>query len=341
MNFIVGGGVHEHGRNCFYVEADINYIVDCGIMRGAEKPYPRLTPEQIKSAKYLFLTHMHEDHIGAFGWLVKNGFCGLVVASDETIKALPGYDKTLVLPQAFGKVNIGTVGIEYGRSGHCVGSLWYAVTTQSSKLLFSGDYCEHSCFNVDKIEGQSAELAVLDCALGNMPYNRRAQEEKIISFARETLKNGSLLLPVPKNGRAVDLIHLLGNLNCNFFVDGKLCAFFSAQEKSGYWIPRAITGGIETLIYKPVDTRLHGVYLIADAQLATDAGKKTARHIAEDGGKVLFTGHADEGSEAQRLLSEGLAEEIVYNAHCCMDDDITIIARNNFDKVIYNHCKNI
>ena len=114
MNFIVGGGVHEHGRNCFYVEADINYIVDCGIMRGAEKPYPRLTPEQIKSAKYLFLTHMHEDHIGAFGWLVKNGFCGLVVASEETLAALPAYEKKLALPQAFGKVNIGTVGIEYG-----------------------------------------------------------------------------------------------------------------------------------------------------------------------------------------------------------------------------------
>ena len=61
MNFIVGGGVHEHGRNCFYVEADINYIVDCGIMRGAEEPYPRLTPEQIKSAKYLLsLIHISE-----------------------------------------------------------------------------------------------------------------------------------------------------------------------------------------------------------------------------------------------------------------------------------------
>ena len=177
MRFTVGGGVHEHGRNCFFVESDTNYIVDCGIMRGDVRPYPHLSNEQIKSAKYLFLTHMHEDHIGAFTWLVDKGFCGFAVASEETLAALPAYEKKLALPQAFGKVNIGTVGIEYGRSGHCVGSLWYAVTTQSSKLLFSGDYCEHSCFNVDKIEGQSAELAVLDCALGNMPYNRQAQEE--------------------------------------------------------------------------------------------------------------------------------------------------------------------
>ena len=341
MRFTVGGGVHEHGRNCFFVESDTNYIVDCGIMHGDIRPYPHLSNEQIKSAKYLFLTHMHEDHIGAFTWLVNKGFCGLAVASEETFAALPAYEKKLALPQAFGKVNIGTVGIEYGRSGHCVGSLWYAVTTQSSKLLFSGDYCEHSCFNVDKIEGQSAELAVLDCALGNMPYNRQEQEEKIISFARETLKNGSLLLPVPKNGRAVDLIHLLGNLNCNFFVDGKLSAFFSAQEKNGYWIPRAVTGGIETLIYKPVDTRLHGIYLIADAQLATDAGKKTARHIVEDGGKILLTGHTDCGSEAERLVNGGLASEIAFNAHSCMADDRAVISRNNFDKVVYNHSKDV
>ncbi len=341
MNFIVGGGVHEHGRNCFYVEADINYIVDCGIMRGAEKPYPRLTPEQIKSAKYLFLTHMHEDHIGAFGWLVKNGFCGLVVASDETIKALPEYGKTLVLPQAFGRVNLGEVCIDYGRSGHCVGSLWYHIKTQQSNVLFSGDYCENSFFNVDKIEGREAELAVLDCAFGNTPYKREEQERKIIKFVREALKNGPLLLPVPKNGRAVDLIYLLGNIKCNFLVDSKLCSFFAAQEKNDYWIPKAISAKIESLIYKPVNSSLHGVYLIADAQLATQAGAKTAHDILEDGGKILLTGHTDSGSEAERLVNEGLASEIAFNAHSCMGDDRAVISCNNFGKVVYNHCKDV
>lgn len=341
MNFIVGGGVHEHGRNCFFVEADINYIVDCGIMRGDAKPYPRLTPAQIKSAKYLFLTHMHEDHIGAFSWLVQNGFCGLVIASAETLLALPQYDKTLVLPQAFGRVNLDEVCVDYGRSGHCVGSLWYHIKTRQANALFSGDYCENSCFNVDKIAGRGAELAVLDCAFGNAPYKREVRESMITDFARETFAAGPILLPVPKNGRAVDLIHTLGGLNYNFFVDDKLRAFFSGQEKSDYWIPKVILARIESLIYKPVDIGLRGVYLIADAQLATAAGKNTAHDILAEGGKILFTGHADPGSEAQRLVSEGLADEIAFNSHCCMNDAAAIAARNNFAKVIYNHCKDV
>ncbi len=341
MNFIAAGGVHEHGRNCFFVESDINYIVDCGIMRGAEEPYPRLTPEQIKSAKYVFITHMHEDHIGAFGWLIKNGFCGLAVASEETIKALPEYEKTLILPQSFARVNLGDVCVDYGRSGHCVGSLWYHIKTVASNVLFSGDYCENSLFNVDKIEGREAELAVLDCALGNAPYNREEQESKIIKFAGEALLNGSLLLPVPKNGRATDLIYLLGGLKCNFFADSKLCSFFAAQEKNDYWIPKDISAKIESLIYRPENSRLHGIYLIADAQLSTDAGTKAARDILQGSGKILLTGHTDSGSEAERLVKEGLASEIIFNAHSCMNDDRLVISRNKFGKVVYNHCKDI
>lgn len=341
MNFIVGGGVHEHGRNCFFVESDINYIVDCGIMRGADEPYPRLSPECIKSAKYLFLTHMHEDHIGAFGWLLKNGFCGRVIASPETLRALPEYDKTLALPEAFRQVNLGEICISYGRSGHCVGSLWFHIKTQQSSALFSGDYCENSLFNVDKISGVDAELAVLDCAFGNTPYQREQQEKRITRFAREALKGGSLLLPVPKNGRAVDLIYLLGGLKCNFFVDSKLCSFFTEQEKSDYWIPKAISARIESLIYKPVDSRLRGIYLIADAQLVTDAVKNTARDILENGGKILFTGHIDSGSEAERLFRGGFADEIALNAHSCMDDDRILISRNIFGKIVYNHSKDV
>lgn len=341
MNFIVGGGVHEHGRNCFFVEADINYIVDCGIMRGAKDPYPRLTAEQIRAAKYLFFTHMHEDHIGAFGWLVENGFRGLAVASAETIKALPEYNRTLVLPQSFGRVNLGAVCVEYGRSGHCAGALWYQIKTDSSNVLFSGDYCENSLFNVDKISGREAELAVLDCAFGNMPYVRVEQEGKITKFAQEVLRKGSLLLPVPKNGRAADLICLLGDLKCNFFVDAKLRSFFAAQEKNNYWIPKAISAKIEALIYRPQNTELPGTYFIADAQLNTAAGAKAAREILGFGGKILLTGHTDFGSEAERLVSAGLASEIAFSAHSCMNDDKLLISRNNFGNVVYNHCKDI
>lgn len=123
MNLIIGGGVHEHGRNCFYVESDVNYIVDCGIMRGVRTGYPRLKADKIAAAKYLFLTHAHEDHIGAFGWLIGHGFSGTVVGSEETLSQLGSYEKRITLSKNATRINLGGVTVKYGRSGHCVGSL--------------------------------------------------------------------------------------------------------------------------------------------------------------------------------------------------------------------------
>ena len=57
MEFLIAGGVGEHGRNCFFVKTErISFLVDCGKMAGAAQPYPNLSPEQIQSLQYVFLT---------------------------------------------------------------------------------------------------------------------------------------------------------------------------------------------------------------------------------------------------------------------------------------------
>lgn len=341
MKFFAAGGVHEHGRNCFFVEDGVNYIVDCGIMRGSDKPYPHLTPKQIASAKYLFLTHSHEDHIGAFRRLVQEGFCGTAVASSQTLQAIMPYPKTFALPQAHGYAKFEEISLDYGRSGHCIGSHWYAVQTAGGRAFFSGDYCENSCFNVDKVSGQTADLAVLDCAFGNLKYDRHAQEEAILSFATEALKTGDLLLPVPINGRWVDLMVLLSGLKRSFSVDRKLVVFFSQLEHKHDWISQDICKVIESQLAASIDTNQHCVRLSADAQLATEEGRRLAHNVVAAGGNILLTGHTDHGSEAERLLSVGLAKAIAYNAHSCIADDAVLISRNSFKQVVYNHCKDI
>ena len=339
MKFLIGGGVHEHGRNCFFVQADKTYIVDCGVMRGDEHPYPRLTEEEIRAAEFLFLTHMHEDHIGAFSWLLECGFRGTVVAAQETLAALPPYEKTFALPDDKMTADLGGLSVDYGRSGHCVGALWYHIRTAESSALFSGDYSEHSRFCVDKIEGRTAELAVLDCAFGHAKYDAKVQGERIRSFAEEAVTRGPLLLPVPKNGRAADLVMLLSGLDCPISLDKKLTAFFEGQRGNGRWLPVNVTDAVLTRVRRGGTG--HEIAFLADAQLATEQGRAAAREALERGGSVLLTGHTDEGSEAERLLLEGRARAIPFNAHSCMEDDEALLARNNFARVVFNHSKDV
>ncbi|MCD8308657.1 MAG: MBL fold metallo-hydrolase [Clostridia bacterium] len=337
MNLIIGGGVHEHGRNCFYIESDVNYIVDCGIMKGVKSCYPKLTAEKIAAADFLFLTHPHEDHIGAFSWLVGKGFKGKVVASQKTLESISGYGNVYALPEGGKRAILDGVTVEYGRSGHCVGSLWYYIKTAKSSALFSGDYCENSCYNVDKIQNKRAELAVLDCAFGYSSYNKTVQEMRIKEYAESVLKTGQLLLPVPKNGRAVDLIYLLENIDCNISVDEKLRTFLNDLSEENVWVPQKVMSVIEECLYRNMRSGKPNAFLIADAQLATYEGKSVAEGIIKSGGNILFTGHADNGGEAYRLISCGAGKVIPYNAHMSKQDADRVAASNNFDKVIYFH----
>lgn len=41
-------------------------MVDCGIMDSDSNPYPDVTEEELAKTDYVFLTHSHKDHSGAF-----------------------------------------------------------------------------------------------------------------------------------------------------------------------------------------------------------------------------------------------------------------------------------
>ena len=86
--FWAKGGYGEHGRSCFLMEygKEGRYcMVDCGIMDSDSQPYPDVTSEELSKTDYLFLTHCHKDHSGAFMEFVKSGFGGVLVASQMTI----------------------------------------------------------------------------------------------------------------------------------------------------------------------------------------------------------------------------------------------------------------
>jgi len=332
MNVVFGGGVGEHGRNSFYVEGDTAYIVDCGIMRGDSDPYPRLSVEQIKSARYLFLTHPHEDHIGAFSHFAKSGFCGTVIGAEETLSALPKYDNRFIIPQSKSVISLSGVVFSYGRSGHCAGAVWYRISTQKGCALFSGDYSEDSAFCVDKIENLSANIAVLDCAFGKEEYNAGVQLKKICAYVQE---RAGVILPVPKNGRAVDLICSLSALGKRIYIDGAQADFLQKNLNSP-WVRREAAEAINKVTLLPLrEYKGEGIAFISDAQLAREDSIAFVQKYPKN---VLFTGHTDNGSFAEKLLRCGAADKTPYNAHCNKLKADEIISRNSFKKIVYYHC---
>ena len=91
MKLYLTGEPCSQQRHCYYVQGrDTSFIMDCGYQRcyrGDELPH--LTPEQIRSSRYLFLTHSHENQSGALPYLLSNGFTGRVVLTTETARQLP------------------------------------------------------------------------------------------------------------------------------------------------------------------------------------------------------------------------------------------------------------
>ena len=66
MKLYLTGEPCTQQRHCYFVEGETaSFIMDCGYQRcyrGDELPH--LLPEQIRAARYLFLSHSHENQSG-------------------------------------------------------------------------------------------------------------------------------------------------------------------------------------------------------------------------------------------------------------------------------------
>lgn len=190
LELYIAGGCGEYGRNSFLLQDGANSIlVDCGIINGKENPYPKLNHDQIKSIKYLFLTHSHEDHVGAIKWLFKEGFSGKVVLSEQPYEQIKyKFDNKICLKEneQYNKLEDHLL-VEYGKSGHCEGYLWYLIKWNGKNVVFSGDYCEYSkIYTCDKLREKKAELAVLDCAYGQIDEVRFVIDECLLQQCKRS-----------------------------------------------------------------------------------------------------------------------------------------------------------
>ena len=346
MRLHIAGGCGEHGRNCFHVEGtQTNFLLDCGVMAGEEGGgYPRLSPEQIRSLQCVFLTHSHADHTGALPWLRSLGYKGPIVASRCTLAQLPfPVDGALPLEElcAGGEGCFGDVRMHWGRSGHCVGSVWYRFELEGRSVLFSGDYTEYTqLYAVDPIRGQRADIAVLDCAYGPDGTSYEDACDHLLDRTRVLLDQcGMLAFPVPKYGRGLELLQLFqqNRLKGPFYGDAHFLRELARMEEYAYWL-KPCTGELSDAAAPYSGRETRGILFVSDPQLRSPAVRELVCGVLARDGAAVMTGTAEKGGFSADLLERRRMELLPYPVHqnCCRMD--ALASANAFDAVIPYHC---
>lgn len=357
--FLAKGGYGEHGRSCFLTEYGTEgrfYMVDCGIMDSDSNPYPDVTEEELAKTDYVFLTHSHKDHSGAFMHFVEKGFRGTLVTSAMAFELSDiTYDKVVILsldmeqPVAFRQQDLQ---VSFGRTGHCMGGLWFLITDALGTCFFSGDYQEDTlAYACDAARGMKAELAIVDCAhyetdksAAELREDMLAQTDKYLQEARR------VIFPVPKYGRGMEMFALLEKE----FPDKKVMvdAAFVRESlrclKDRAWFCEdtydKLCGLLERLSEECVDFSRedavqpeYDILLLADTHLLKPYNTAFVEKEVAAGARVIVTGRVRPGKLPEKLLAEGKAAKFLYPHHQSRGDLLRVAENNDFTVVLPYH----
>jgi Cft2 family RNA processing exonuclease len=345
----IAGGYGEYGRSCFFIESTRTaFLVDCGIMPGVSDPYPRLSDEQILSAKWLFITHSHVDHSGAYDWLCRRGFSGCTVMTGETADQLEISAERLCLinnlSPAMAVLQLDKeLSVVWGKSGQCVGSVWYYICVDNKRALFSGDYVEDNLvYRCDQIRDFNADLAVLDSAYGSAEHTpadyRTALIEKVKGFIEQ---NKPILFPVPKYGRGFELLLLLYRCfpRVPFMSDAHFRGELSRINDYEDWLKPETLAQMQNIdhVMDITFSDSNAFIFISDPQLKSPESDQLAKKISDMGGIIVITGHTDTGSLSENLLMTKRAVFLRYAVHMNDNERTELEKLNFFTEVIPYH----
>ena len=326
MRIKLAGGVGEHGRNSFLVEGEsLSFLVDAGVMEYGY-PYPDLEDEEISALGFVLLTHSHNDHSGALPFLRERGFKGPVAASSETLCELPFSPGPSIAIEDFRLLPV-----RWGRTGHCMGSLWYLIAFEGKRLFFSGDYLESSSsYAVDKARGIDADLAILDSAYGRMDGDamRREAKKALCSLSQPAV------LPVPKYGRGFEVLSCLSPAE-DIYADSHFLSELERALSDNYWIIPSFKETLREYRVRPLPPSLpeRGYIFLSDPQLR----RKDYLSLAGKASSVLLTGTVKKGSGSEELLSTGKARQSIFPVHSTDSERERLEAENRFGIVVPNH----
>lgn len=343
----IKGGYGEHGRSCFMVEyRPSRYVmVDCGILDTDPHPEPHISEEEAEAVDYLFFTHAHKDHTGALDYLLNKGFHGEIIATEDTFRFCKiTYENKTALPYVYpGTLKRDGFTVQYGRSGHCPGSLWYLLETKYKTFFFSGDYQANSLvYAADVPYDLKADIALVDMAHDTCEEDASALRDKLVSLIQKYRdEKRKVILPVQTFGRGNEILYLLKERfpECRIALDER---FINAEEmmlENTNWIQEetkiAFLEAYEVAMRTPTEEA--EIFLIADTHLMREENRQFVREMLMKEAVVILTGRRKKGSFCVQLLDEGKAVHTPFPHHSSRLDAKKLVENNQFDIVLPFH----
>ena len=370
------GGSGEDSRNCYLVQWDNGSILlDCGVKREiapVDVIYPLLTEEIAGNLDAVFLSHAHEDHTAALPYLYHLGYEGKVYATEETISLTPGFlrkwhdyaqSNNGIIP--FDEEDINRVCFEKiteapscliarGRSGHMLGSQWYLFGIEGKRILYTGDITyDGMLMAADELP--KCDILITDCAYASKFIDQKESYEKLADIAGNTLKNGGhLLLPVPTNGRGIDMYLYLKKQGFNILADSAVIRNATALRQETSWLketdlwsdPEDNVTVIDKEIIRP---EVPSVIIVPDGMMTTFKAQSYYEMLRNDpSNRIVITGHSAKGTLADSIqLAEyrrennvlAEVEKLTIKVHPDEDDVVDFVRKTEPEKVMLFHAK--
>ena len=277
MKLEVLGGCGEYGRNCFYIEIDGEAILlDCGIMNDETQQLPDLTPQHVNKLQAVFLSHLHQDHVGALSLLVEYDYQGPVIVSDVTHQWLP---QELPLNFKIFKNHMRrnwqkvTDHLEFfwGYSGHVIGSTWFSIMFNKKRIFFSGDGSMTSTlYPLESPPRLRYELALLDSGnVGKRIDNLHSKQQMLQEIT--AYPQDDFLVTSKYTAKSLELLlFFYQHTERMLVVDRDIHDWLLFHEKNHALVLRKSQRLISKLLkssrLKIEEECLHGLYFYKDAQ---------------------------------------------------------------------------
>lgn len=355
MKIRIHGGVGEKGRTCIGVEhGATRLLLDVGVDTSAPRGpgyYPAISCEQLAATQAIIVTHAHEDHVGALGWCLANGFSGRILmtaeAAVETDATLQAYASavecglaqkaSVEIIKAGEPFQVGPIAIETGRSGHVVGGVWCHLTAGGRRLGYCGDVVPASpVFAMDKMP--ACDLFLVDASYGE---DRVPAWERGLAVTRwlEAHPQGAVL-PTPLSGRSLELIALI---DTPIAIHPSMREPLAQQIAAAQWLAPGIAGELSRKLSEAQLWR-EGTALPKAALLCHDGmgmSGPSAAALAQAGTErhpVLLTGHVPKGSPGDAMLAAGKAQWLRFPTHPTLPENAALAAANGAPVVLAHSC---